>query len=227
MATANSSVDRSWFITERWQQYTGEARANLLRIVAIGTFYLVHCWTYYSSAGKLPNWGFLQVVEAGSIDRKFHLLVTCLALAWIMLAAWVHLMLRAQVFPRWLPTVSTLGDVLLLTSVLGIAAGPRSPLVVGYFLVIVLAALRFDIRLVRLTTFAVVAGYVCLLGLAKWPARFGLDPTVERMVPRYQELVFVLALALTGVFVGQIVRRVRYLAQEYAERTIQQQREME
>ena len=212
---SGSSVDRSWFITRRWQQFEGEARANLLRIIAIGVFYLIHLWHYLSSQGKLPNWGFLQLGEAGEVDWQFHMLVTLLALAWITLAAAVHMALRARMFPSWLPTVSTVGDVLFLTSVLCVSAGPRSPLVVGYFLVIALAALRFDLKLVRLATIGAALGYVCVLGVAKWPERFGRDAEVDLTVPRFHQLVFLAALVLTGVIVGQVVRR---LAEEYAAR---------
>ncbi len=63
------SSDQFWFITQRWQQYSGESRANLLRILAVGIFYLIHLWNYFSSQGKLPNWGpfseFLQLAEGG------------------------------------------------------------------------------------------------------------------------------------------------------------------
>lgn len=204
-------ADRSWFITQRWQQYEGEARANLLRIVAIGTFYLIHLWTYFSSQGKLPNWGVLQLVEVGTISERFHVMVTLLAIAWVMLAAGVHMALRSRFFPTWLSTVSTLGDVLFLTSVLLISAGPRSPLVVGYFLIIALSGLRFDVRLVQLASIASVVGYVCLLGYAKWPTTFGRDEAVDLSVPRYEQLIIVAGLALTGVIVGQVVRRARQL----------------
>lgn len=218
MVALDVQDDRSWFITQRWQQFEGEARANLLRIIAVATFYLIHLWNYYGGQGKLANVGVLQLGAAGEVDRRFHVMVTLLALAWILLAAAILLCLRSSFFPTWLPMLSTLGDVLFLTSVLGISAGPRSPLVVAYFLVIVLAGLRFDLRLVRLATVASLVGYVCLLGLAKWPERFGLDPTIERMVPRYQELMFVAALGLTGIFLGQIVRRVRKMAEDYVRR---------
>lgn len=218
MSAARDSNDRSWFITQRWQQYAGEARANLLRIVAIGTFYLIHLWHYCGSEGKLPNWGFLQLGEAGEVDRRFHLLMTLLALGWVAWAAAVHTALRARVFPPQLPYVSTAVDLLFLTSVLCISSGPRSPLIVGYFLVIALAALRFDLQLVRCATIGTVIGYLCLLGCAKWPERFGLSPQVERMVPRYQQLIVIAALVLVGVILGQVVRRARPLAEEYAQR---------
>ena len=44
-----------------WQAYEAESRANLLRIVAIGAFYLVHLWSYFSAQGKVPNCGFFQL----------------------------------------------------------------------------------------------------------------------------------------------------------------------
>ena len=209
-------ADQSWHIIQRWQQYEGEARANLLRIGAIGTFYLIHLWNYLSSQGKLPHWGFYQLAKEGEIDKRFHVMVTLLVLAWITAAAAVHLSLRARNFPKWLSMASILCDVLFLTSILCISSGPRSPLVVCYFLVIALAALRFDIRLVQVTTLAVTVGYVCLLGCAKWPAAFGGDATIDHSVPRFHQLVVIVALALTGIVVGQVVRRVRKLACDYA-----------
>jgi hypothetical protein len=218
MATVESGGDRAWFIAQRWQEYDGELRANMLRIVSIGAFYVLHCWNYLSSQGKLPNWGVLQLGEAGSVDRRFHLLATLLALAWAMAAAAVHLCLRNRVFPRWLPAASTAVDLVMLTSVLCISIGPRSPVVVGYFLIIALAGLRFNLPLIWLATAGSAFGYLCVLGMAKWPARFGRSADLDVRVPRYHELVVLAALVLCGVFVGQIVRRARRVAEEFAER---------
>ena len=204
-------MDQSWYVTQRWQQYEGEARANLLRIIAIGTFYLIHLWNYFSSLGKLPAWGFLQLAESGEVERRFHLMVTCLALAWIMMASGVHLSLRDRVFPKWLPFASTLCDLLFLTSILLISSGPQSPLIVGYFIVISLAALRFDLQLVRVATVAAMVGYLCVLGYAKWPATFGGDVNADYQVRRYEQLVVLAGLALTGIIIGQVVRRVQNL----------------
>lgn len=219
MATIESADDRAWYIAQRWQQYDGEVRANLLRIAAIGVFYLLHLWNYLGSQGRLPDWGFLQLAKAGVIDRRFHLLATLLALSWAMAAAAVHLCLRNRVFPRWISAASTTFDLVMLTCVLSISSGPRSPLVVGYFLIIVLAALRFSLPLVRLATVGAAVGYVCVLGVAKWPERFGRDATAELSVPRYEQLVMLAAFILCGVFVGQVVRQARSVAEEYAARS--------
>ena len=213
MASIDTAGDRQWYIAQRWQQYTGEARANLLRIGAVGVFYLLHLWNTWGSQGWLPKWGLLELGETGAVDRRFHLLATLLALSWILAAGVVHLCLRNRVFPRWISLASTAVDLVMLTSVLAISSGPRSPLVVGFFLIIALAGLRFSLPLVRLTTVGAIVGYVCIQGVAKWPERFGRNAADDLRVPRYEQLVMLAALALCGVFVGQIVRQARHVAE--------------
>jgi hypothetical protein len=100
----------------------------------------------------------------------------------------------------------------LLTLVLVVANGPRSPLVVAYFVVVALAALRFSLPLVRFATLGSMSGYLVLLGYARWFTERDLR------VPRYQELIVLLALGLTGLTLGQVARRARSLAGEYAAR---------
>lgn len=189
------SADRQWYIAGRWQEYEGEARANLLRVLAIALFYAIELWNYH----------------AGGVDRRFHIAVTALAAAWAMTGWGVWVCLERRVFPERLKYLSTAADLALLTCILLAADGPRSPLKVGYFLIICLAALRFSVPLIRAAAAGAVAGYLVLMGNAFW-FRPGLR------VPRYQEAIFVLALTLTGVIVGQLVRRVRGFAEDYARR---------
>ncbi|MBX3434268.1 MAG: hypothetical protein KF847_13175 [Pirellulales bacterium] len=204
-------TDRLWFIAQRRLQFEGEARANVLRLVAIGVFYLIHLGSYLASEGKLPRWDLLQLAESGEIDRRFHLLVTLLAGSWAAAAAAVHLLLTQRVFPRWISQATTIVDLLMLTSLLAISRGPQSPLVVGYFLVIALAALRFSLPLVWTAAGGAIAGYVCLLGVAKWPLAFGRPADLDMNVPRYEQLIMLAALAVAGAVTGQVVRRVRSL----------------
>jgi hypothetical protein len=222
MATgvSSSSVERNWFIAQRWQAYDAEARANLLRILAIGAFYLVHLSTYLSSQGRLPQFGFLQLADAGEISKQFHVMVTLLATAWAMLALSILLCLQQRIFPRWLPYFSTACDVLMLTAMICVADGPRSVLVVGYYLILILATLRLSLPLVRFATAACSLAYLFILGCTKWPDSFGFDRLnphlADLRVPRYQQFIMLLSIALAGVMLGQIVRRVRYLAQGFA-----------
>jgi hypothetical protein len=223
--TLSSAAERNWFIAQRWQEYDAEGRANLLRIVAVGLFYIVHLWSYVGSRGWLPLPGVLQLAGQGEIDQRFHVAVTLLAVAWSMLALGILLCLQQQVFPRWLPYLSTSFDVVLLTAMICLGAAARSPLVVGYFLIMILATLRINLGLIRFSTGACALAYLCVLGCAKWPATFGLDEfgrtAVAIHVPRYQQVITLFAILLAGVTLGQIVRRVRLVAEDYARRVDQ------
>lgn len=199
------SQDRAWFIVGRWQEYDGEQRANFLRIIGIGAFYLVELINYHGI-----HLGVLQMPAV--VDRAFHLAVTFLAVAWLAVALGVFLCLRSHVFPAALKYISTGCDLVLLTSILCVADGPRSPLVVGFFLILVLAALRFDLGLIWFSTVGAAAGYLYVLGYARWFTERDIR------VPRYHQVIFLLTLALTGVLLGQMIRQVRRMAVEYSRR---------
>jgi len=205
-----SPAEREWFIVGRWEEFEGEGRANLLRIIGITVFYAVELVNYHGL-----NLGFLQMPSV--VDRLFHLAVTMLTVAWAMLCLGVLVCRRQGIFPFWLKFISTGCDLLLLTTILTLADGPRSPLVVVYFLVIVLACLRFSLRLIWFATAGAVAGYLFLLGFARWGSIPGWEKS-DMTVPRYSQIIFVLALVLTGVLLGQVIRRVRGLAELYARR---------
>jgi hypothetical protein len=199
--------DRSWFIVGRWREYEGEGRANLLRLIGIVAFYGVELANYRGF-----RLGVFAMPRIESVDHRFHLAVTAVAVAWTMTALAVQFCLRSQVFPASLKYLSTGADIALMTCVLCVSNGPRSPLVVGYFLIVSLAALRFSLPLVWSATIGSMFGYLALLGYAKWFA------TRDVRVPRYHEVIFLLALGLSGVMIGQVLRRVRSMAVEYAAR---------
>ena len=189
---------------QRWLEYEAELRSNAIRIVAIGAFYLVHLAHFWQI-----SWGAFELAE-GPVDRDFHLRVTFVAVIWTMLACGIHLALRHRTFPNWLPFFSTLADVVLLTSLLCFAGGQQSPLVIAYVLIVALSALRLNLPLIRSTTLAALLGYLFLLAIGRWPEFFGAQ-AVGR-VPRYAQLMTLLAIGLAGVTMGQVVRCSRELA---------------
>jgi hypothetical protein len=206
-ASAATVSDRQWFIVGRWQEYEGEGRTNLLRIAAIGSFYLV----------ELINYHWLTPQP----DTAYHQKVTAVAVAWTMVSLAILLCLRLRVFPAYLKYVSTACDLVLLTALASVPHtpkgsaydGPFSPVVLVYFLILALAALRFSLGLVWLATLGSMIGYLALVGLAdkKW-----FDE--NHAVPPVTTLITVLTIAFTGIVLGQVVRRVRSLAEEYASR---------
>ena len=165
------SSDLSWHIVGRGREYEGEGRANLLRVSAIAAFYIVELMNYrglHIGGFEMPR----------VVNRQFHLAITSVAVAWTMLGLAVHLCLSRRIFPSYLKFVSTGGDLLLMTCVLMVASGPRSPLIVGYFLILALAALRFNVGLIQFATAgASDPAIFVVLGHAKWFAP-------EQMVPR-------------------------------------------
>jgi hypothetical protein len=191
-----NSDDRQWFIVGRWQEYEGEGRANLLRIAGIALFYAIELANYW----------------AGAVSRPFHQAVTALALTWAVVGLGVLFCLAQRVFPTSLKFLSTGADLVLLTTILVLADGPKSPLVVAYFLLIVLATLRVSMPLIWFATIGAISGYMFLLGYAKW------FTDRDMHVARYEQAILLLALALTGIVLGQVVRRVRTMAVEYAAR---------
>jgi len=83
----------------------------------------------------------------------FHQSVTALAVAWTLMALVVLYCLSHRIFPSVLKYLSAGCDIVFLTAILMIAEGPGSPLVVGYFLLIALSALRFNLPLIRVWRF--------------------------------------------------------------------------
>lgn len=205
---AKPAAERQWYIVERWQEYEGEGRTNLLRILAIGVFYLVELANYHWLAPGAANLDF----------TAYHQKVTALAVAATMVSLAVLLCLRMQIFPAFLKYVSTGCDLLLLTALASVEHGngnpapdgPESPLVLVFFLILALAALRFSLGLIWFATLGSMVGYMALVGLA--------DKTwfdAEHAVPPVTQLITVASLALTGVVLGQLVRRTKSLAEDF------------
>jgi hypothetical protein len=208
MASATTSVnDRQWYIVGRWQEYEGESRANLVRILAIAVFYSIQLVHYYGFADRDP----------GSPESRqtvaFHHAATALAAAGSLMSLAILLCLRRRVFPSVMKFISATVDVILVTSLASIGSGPLSPMVLAYFLIIVLAGLRFSLRLVWCASLCSMAGYLFLVGIKdnKW-----FDTSHD--VAPVEQIMTLACLGLTGIITGQIIRRVRTLADDFSRR---------
>ena len=132
---ADPHTERSWFIVSRWQEYAGETRANLLRVIGIGVFYGIQLVHYYVFSDR------------SEAANSFHQAATALAVAWSLMALGVLLCLRSEFFPGVLKFLSTAVDIVLLSGLAMIGSKAHSPLVMVYFVIIALAALRFNLWL--------------------------------------------------------------------------------
>lgn len=203
MATGQTvaTASRQWFIVGRWQEYEGEGRANLLRVLALAAIYVV----------QLIDHHFVQ--QRTDSEQTFHQAVTAIVAGWSLVGLGIHAALRRRVFPAALKYVSTAFDLAFLTALLLVGSGPTSPLVFAYFPIVVLTGLRFHLPLVRAAALGAMACYIGVVG-AKDSRWFDGD----HLVPVSEQLVVLLSLGLTGVLLGQIVRRVRGMAEDYARR---------
>lgn len=195
----------AWHVTRRLAALRGEERANLLRVIGVAVFYALEVLNY-----RGLSLGGLRVAPVDGVDADFHAMATALAVAWIALAAAVLVALKSHLFPPALKYVSTGADLVLLTAVLTLADGPRSPVLLALLLVIVLAGTRLDRGLVAFATAGAVAGYGFVL----------LDVGVRRpalQVPPHWQLTTVAALILCGVVTSAILVEVRRAVEAYSD----------
>jgi hypothetical protein len=204
--------DDAWLVVCRWRQYAAEIRVNVLRICAIAMFYLLHLAG--SWPGNAGSWlSLLQFNQTRELSPQRHLAITVLVGAWVLWSLTVHVLLLDRVFPRRLPVLSICLDSLFLTAVLICGSGAASPLVCGYFLIVMMAGLRLNLSWVRLATGCCVLGYLVVLGCSRWPQGFLLQDPLPT-VPRYHQIMVCLAIVISGVIVGQMVRHVRQIAED-------------
>ena len=202
---AEASVEtRARHVVQRREDFRGEARANVLRVVSIGVFYLIELVNRYG-----VNLGVIEIPPVR--DETFHRSITALASAWVLMALAIHLLLIARRFPPWLKYLTTALDGILLTMVLLVAEGPRSPLVMGYALIIAMSAFRLNAALSQFATCVAVSGYLGLI------ATVYLETHRDVTVPRYVELFTIAALSLIGVSVCMSIHRTWHVVDEYGD----------
>lgn len=182
--------DRVW-------EYEGERRANLLRAAVVALFYLVELVNRYG----VPR----AFSPQADVTPEFHHSVTVLTMAWLLTAWGVHALLRERIFPSGLKYLTTIVDAAILTTMLAVADGPKSPLVSGYLLAVALAGLRMNLSLVRFAAAASMVGFF-LSELSCQYLRANLALGWSR------SLVTFAAILGMALITGQMVRRARAAA---------------
>jgi len=196
-------ANRHWFIVRRWQTYSSELRVLLLRVIAVVVLYGCQVLHYLSLSE-----------EGQAANLSFQRVATTAAVLLLVVSLLVLLLILKRILPGWLPFLTTAVDLLAIAWVVGFAGGPMATSLTGaFYLVIAMAGLRFDLRLVWLATLGAMAGYMGAVGAVddSW---FDAD----HVVPLVQQGVAMACLGGTGIVVGQIVRLARGLAQQYHDR---------
>lgn len=185
----------SWNDARRIEAWAGEIRVNLLRVAAILAFYGHHLLNVY----------FFQDIGAAG---TYHASVTALAIAWSAGAMLLHFALSRRWVPPPLMAAAVTWDLLLVTVLLILSGGPKSPLTFLYLLVVASSALRLSLPLVWGATLGAIAGYIVVLGHARF-----YQP--DWQIPRTAQAIFILGLAVAGLLAGQMVRQARRLVRGY------------
>ncbi|MEW4451357.1 hypothetical protein AB1L30_01610 [Bremerella sp. JC817] len=193
-------ADRQWFIVRRWQAYAGELRALVIRAVSVVVLYGFHLVSHF---GETP--------EVQETFAEMHRRLTIISVLMLVVSLLTLLLILKRVLPGWLAFLTTAVDLLAVTAVIASTGGPmRSALMGGFFLVIAMAGLRFDLRLVWFATLGSMAGFMAAVGIQD-PSWFDAD----HVVPVIYQQGMLVCLAATGLVIGQIVRLSRPLAEEY------------
>lgn len=184
-----------WGRLNRWARRCPALAATL---VALCLFYANHLFTLY-------------VLKAPGEGEAFHTFVTGLALVWLAGAAMFQYMARrpnagSAVTYGWAGM-----DVLLFTTFLWAADGPKSTVLLGYLLLVAGAGLRFRAGLVWFVTGMCMSGYLWLVFEAHWH-RPHLAPPPKALLP------FLMCLAIMGLIVHFILRRIRRISSTEAAR---------
>ena len=198
-ASGGTRQDFAWKAAVRAEEWAGEMRVNLIRLVAITVFYANHLFNFY-----LRDLG---------LTPRFHLIVSSIAVSWAMAALATHLILAKQGNRPFLKYATLGWDVFMTTSLLAFSGGPKSQFLILLLLILFTAPLRLNLRLVWVASLAAALSYGTICGHSKWV-------NVETQVPIVHHVIFFLGLATAGLLAGQCVRQARRFAENYAERLL-------
>jgi eukaryotic-like serine/threonine-protein kinase len=140
-----------------------------------------------------------------------HVEIIAVLALWAVVSAVCQWGLKQKRVGDWASFAWAGADAVLLTAVLHLARGLNSPLIALYLALIALSGLWFRSAIVGSTTVLSMLGYGILLGAH--PA-----PVGSRVLASWHLLFFV-AMAITGLVVAYLVRRVQTLSRFYAPKT--------
>lgn len=204
MSTSNLRADFPWPDTDRAatpelvESWAGEVRVNLVRMAGLIAFYANHLVNVLSSPGDADLAGI------------YHLQVTALVMVWSAGVVAIYFSLLRRWAVSGLKYFVTVWDLALVTSLVMLSGGPRSPLAVLYFLVIAAAPLRISLGLVYVATIGSMLAYLFLVGHYAYylVGHERYYAQAELRIPRAQQIIVLLGLAVAGVLAGQVVRQV-------------------
>jgi hypothetical protein len=199
--------DTRWEDARRLEAWAGEVRVNLVRVAALVVFYAYHLLNTFVLSND------------ATLRGTYNAAVSSIVIGWAAGALTLYVCLSRRWVPPGLKYVATCWDLALITALLVAGReGPRSPLALLYFVVVAAAPLRLSLGLVTFTTLGAMAAAAVALGhyvffVVGSAAYYAADS--PHRIPRAHEVIFLLALAVSGLLAGQSVRQARRLVAGY------------
>jgi class 3 adenylate cyclase len=184
------------------EEKAGERKINLIRLVFLTVFFFNELFNFYA---------------LGVMEYRLHLRAVWTLLSWELyaVAAW-YLVNHKGLYARPVKYVSAGVDVFFLTLGIVLVEGNNGPLVPLYYILIVEAALRYSQRAILASAGLAAAGYAVV-----WYYSFG-NP---RLMPisAYVAVIYVLIMVMTGVFAGNVVKKMRGLVLKFAHNLVRRE----
>jgi len=174
---------------QRRQTWKGDVKGNKIRFIALIIF----------TINELANFHIFKIIEP-----RLHFLSLFVLLIWFIAAIDFHFMLNRHWIPKWAPYLMPTIDLILLTWLLYFLDGPKSPLISIHFLIIALAAIRFNAVVVLYTSIFSCLSYGCIAFLTHY-----WNPL--NAVPGYHSIIVILSLFLMGIIEAHLVGRAYLL----------------
>ena len=178
-------IGRSW----KWARHRPTLAVTLAALMLLYAMHLVCLW----------------VIRVPGVGGAFHWFVTALVLAWALGACTLQ---RLVLRPGW-SSAAMYGhatmNTLMFTLFLLAAKGPSSPLLIGYLILVAATGLRGRVGLVWSVTGLCMSSYLVLV----------IDAQLyrpEHASPPYAVMYFLIGLAIMGLIVHLMLRRVRAAA---------------
>jgi hypothetical protein len=176
--------------TEAW---AGEIRVNLIRVLAIISLYVYHIWH--------------RLQGDPARDVEFHRLISLVVFSWAAGSTVLHVILQRRQPLTHVPSLMIVLDLVLTTLVLCLTQNPHTTLIAAYFLIIASSALRLKLSAVYLATIGSLVGYLFFLGHLRYVTKI---PNELRQA-RSSQVILLIALLLSGMIAGQVIRQNRRL----------------
>jgi hypothetical protein len=192
-----------WEAIQRARSQRVEGRINVIRLAALLIYY-----GYSLAMAWISN-------EVSPVPAGSERLITYTALGWILMIVGLQVCVYWGHVPSWLKYVVVGLDTLFVTVVLAAIAGPESPLLMLYLVILATTPLRLSLGLVRFATVGAILAYCALMAyyiyLQLGSELYNRNPGVR--IPRGVQVLVVSGLLGTGILAEQSVRQVRRIVE--------------